>query len=82
MTHALHKNLLEYSNMMQAYAAGDLFCRIRQEKDGGAWCPATQVASDIYEYLQITFDSLTVLTMVETQGRFGGGQVRLYLDNG
>ena len=29
-----------------------------------------------YEYLQIDFGNLTVITKVEVQGRFGNGQVR------
>ena len=51
------------------------FCRIRTETNGGAWCPKTPISRDSYEYLQIDLGRLTVITMVEIQGRFGNGQV-------
>ena len=51
------------------------FCRIRTETNGGAWCPKTTISRDSYEYLQIDLAKLTVITMVEIQGRFGNGQV-------
>ena len=50
-------------------------CRVRQEILGGAWCPDNQ-NDDGYEYLQIDLLQLKVVTYVETQGRFGSGQVR------
>ena len=53
--------------------------RIRTEVHGGAWCPKESVSKDSYEYLQISFDQLNVLTLVETQGRFGHGQVTEYV---
>jgi hypothetical protein len=49
--------------------------RIRTELRGGAWCPKAQIAKDVYEYLQIDLGSVKVVTLVETQGRFGNGQV-------
>ncbi len=51
--------------------------RIRTNSGGGAWCPAQEIAEDTYEYLQIDLGGLKVITLVETQGRFGEGQVRL-----
>lgn len=48
--------------------------RIRTEKNGGAWCPKQQINSNVYEYLQINLKTLHVITMIETQGRFGNGQ--------
>lgn len=53
----------------------DVVLRIRTESNGGAWCPRNPVSKDVYEYLQIDFDELKVITLVETQGRFGHGQV-------
>lgn len=47
--------------------------RIRTEKLGGAWCPGSQISSDSYEWLQIDFRQVKVITAVETQGRYGGG---------
>ena len=49
--------------------------RIRTEMNGGAWCPGRQVSKDSLEYLQIDLGQLKVITLVETQGRFGYGQV-------
>lgn len=51
------------------------FHRIRSEANGGAWCPKKSISSDVYEYLQIDLGELKVITLVETQGRFGNGQV-------
>ena len=50
-------------------------CRIKNEDEGGAWCPREQVSKDVFEWLQIDLGKLTVVTKVETQGRFGNGQV-------
>jgi len=51
-------------------------CRIRTERNGGAWCPKQQIARGVYEWLEIDLGQLKVVTQVETQGRFGNGQVR------
>lgn len=48
---------------------------IRIRGETGAWCPGKPVSTDVYEFLQIDFDALTVVTLVETQGRFDHGQV-------
>ncbi|KAK3589847.1 hypothetical protein CHS0354_015865 [Potamilus streckersoni] len=52
--------------------------RIRTELYGGAWCPKSVISKDSYEYLQIDFDKLTVITQVEVQGRFGNGKGKEY----
>lgn len=49
-------------------------CRIRQEKNGGAWCPKAQISSDIKEYLEVDLQKNHLMTWTETQGRFGNGQ--------
>jgi len=49
--------------------------RIRTEKNGGAWCPKSQISRDVYEWIQVDLGELKVITQVETQGRFGNGQV-------
>ncbi len=49
--------------------------RIRTEVMGGAWCPKQQIAHDVYEWLQVDLGDLKLVTLVETQGRFGNGQV-------
>ena len=55
-----------------------LFCtfRIRTEKNGGAWCPRNQIARNVYEWIEIDLGAIKMVTLVETQGRFGNGQVR------
>ena len=54
-----------------------LLRRIRTERNGGAWCPKQQISRDVYEWLEIDLGQLKVVTQVETQGRFGNGQVRV-----
>jgi len=49
--------------------------RIRTEQSGGAWCPKRQITRDVYEWLQVDLGKLKVVSLVETQGRFGNGQV-------
>jgi len=53
--------------------------RIRTERNGGAWCPKQPISRDTYEWLEIDLRQLKVITQVETQGRFGYGQVRAWL---
>jgi len=55
--------------------------RIRTEKNGGAWCPKSQISRDVYEWIQVDVGELKVVTQVETQGRFGNGQVRVQCAN-
>ncbi|XP_052259022.1 discoidin domain-containing receptor 2-like isoform X2 [Dreissena polymorpha] len=55
-------------------SVGPRNARIRTEINGGAWCPQHVIKRDSYEYLQIDLGRLTVITMVEIQGRFGNGQ--------
>jgi len=49
--------------------------RIRSEGEGGAWCPKDQILKSGNEFLQVDLGKLKVITLVETQGRFGNGQV-------
>ncbi|KAJ8300155.1 hypothetical protein KUTeg_021674 [Tegillarca granosa] len=57
-----------------------LVTTLRTEKNGGAWCPKPPITKDAYEYLQIDLGELTVITMVEVQGRFGNGQIFSNID--
>jgi len=45
------------------------------ERKGGAWCPKEQIAKGVYEWLEVDLQRITVITQIETQGRFGHGQV-------
>ncbi|CAF1084469.1 unnamed protein product [Rotaria sordida] len=42
--------------------------RIRSETDG--WCPLNRISSTTYEYIQIDLVNLTVITLIELQGKF------------
>ena len=50
--------------------------RIRTDERGGAWCPQPIIEHGLYEWLQVDLHNLTVITHVETQGRYGNGNVR------
>ncbi|KAF3421703.1 hypothetical protein E2986_12359 [Frieseomelitta varia] len=53
---------------------------IRQEKNGGAWCPKAQISSAIREYLEIDLTRNHLIAWTETQGRFGNGQGQEYAE--
>ncbi|KAJ9584502.1 hypothetical protein L9F63_021156, partial [Diploptera punctata] len=53
---------------------------IRQEKNGGAWCPKAQISSDVREYLEVDLTRPHLITRTETQGRFGNGQGQEYAE--
>ncbi|XP_068106525.1 epithelial discoidin domain-containing receptor 1 isoform X2 [Hyperolius riggenbachi] len=48
--------------------------RVDSNEGDGAWCPVGPVYPNNEEYLQIDLRKLHFLTLVGTQGRFGGGQ--------
>lgn len=50
--------------------------RIRSAIEGGGWCPKRLIDSQSEEYIQINFLNLTVITLIETQGRHGPFHVR------
>lgn len=52
--------------------------RIRTERNGGAWCPFSPITRGVEEWIEIDLQELKVITQVETQGRFGNGQVRIF----
>ena len=54
--------------------------RIRQEINGGAWCPKAQISSDVREYLEVDLMRNHLITWTETQGRFGNGQGQEYAE--
>lgn len=55
-------------------------CRIRQEKNGGAWCPKAQISSEVREFLEVDLVRPHLITRTETQGRFGNGQGQEYAE--
>lgn len=48
--------------------------RVRTERNSGAWCPQHAINKNSYEWIEVQFEELKVITQVETQGRFGNGQ--------
>ncbi|KAK8379266.1 hypothetical protein O3P69_019253 [Scylla paramamosain] len=48
--------------------------KVRVEKEGGAWCPRTQVAANSREYLEVDLAGVHVVTASGTQGRFDNGK--------
>lgn len=48
--------------------------RVRVEKEGGAWCPRSQVAANSREYLEVDLGRVHVVTASGTQGRFDNGK--------
>ncbi|KAF4518330.1 hypothetical protein B566_EDAN009118 [Ephemera danica] len=56
------------SDLLPRYTA------IRKEKNGGAWCPRTQINREVREFLEVQLPSEHLVTHTETQGRFGNGQ--------
>ena len=51
--------------------------RIRSAIEGGGCCPKTFIDGQSEEYFQVDFSNLTIITLIETQGRHGPFPVRL-----
>lgn len=52
--------------------------RLRNDKNGGAWCPRQMVIHGALEYLQVNLHTVHAVTATKTQGRFGNGQGQEY----
>ncbi|KZC04736.1 Discoidin domain-containing receptor 2, partial [Dufourea novaeangliae] len=68
------------SSSYETKSVGPQNARIRQEKNGGAWCPKAQISNAIREYLEIDLTRYHLITWTETQGRFGNGQGQEYAE--
>ncbi|XP_071444959.1 discoidin domain-containing receptor 2-like [Hetaerina americana] len=68
------------SSSFDAKSVGPQNARIRQEKNGGAWCPRTVISSEVREYLEVDLTGDHLITRTETQGRFGNGQGQEYAE--
>lgn len=55
--------------------------RIRNELNGGAWCPQAQATPETKEWIEIDLHSVHMITATETQGRFGNGQGVEFAEN-
>ncbi|CAF0885828.1 unnamed protein product [Adineta steineri] len=53
--------------------------RIRSENNG--WCPVHKISTTTYEYLQIDLVNLTVITLIELQGKFSQQPNEYYADS-
>ncbi|XP_015523678.2 discoidin domain-containing receptor 2 [Neodiprion lecontei] len=73
-------NAITASSSYEMKSVGPQNARIRQEKNGGAWCPKAQISSDIREYLEVDLTNNHLITWTETQGRFGNGQGQEYAE--
>ncbi|XP_052219527.1 discoidin domain-containing receptor 2-like [Dreissena polymorpha] len=77
---AIPDSAITASSSFDDDTVGPKFARIRTETMGGAWCPKPMISQNSYEYLQIDLGKLSVVTMVEIQGRFGNGQGQEYTE--
>ncbi|KAG8185374.1 hypothetical protein JTE90_023119 [Oedothorax gibbosus] len=71
-------------NATSSYVVGSVGAqnaRLNKDVQGGAWCPKPQISKEVVEYLEITLPSLTVITEVATQGRFGNGHGLEYAED-
>ncbi|CAG9771115.1 unnamed protein product [Ceutorhynchus assimilis] len=48
--------------------------RVRNELNGGAWCPQNQATPETREWIEIDLHIVHMITATEIQGRFGNGQ--------
>ncbi|XP_034231704.1 discoidin domain-containing receptor 2-like, partial [Thrips palmi] len=69
------------SSSYEAKSVGPQNARIRQEMNGGAWCPKAQISSEVREYLEVDLQGEHLITRTETQGRFGNGQGQEYAEH-
>ncbi|XP_024084780.1 discoidin domain-containing receptor 2-like [Cimex lectularius] len=69
------------SSSYETKSVGPQNARIRQELNGGAWCPKAQISSEVREYLEVDLTKNHLITKTETQGRFGNGQGQEYAES-
>ena len=50
--------------------AFDIWCLFRIRSETNGWCPLPKISTTTYEYLQIDLLNLTVITLIELQGKF------------
>ncbi|KAK6628865.1 hypothetical protein RUM43_002682 [Polyplax serrata] len=68
------------SSYYDAASVGPQHGRLRNDKNGGAWCPKKMVDKEATEYLEVNLHVLHVITGTKTQGRFGNGQGQEYAE--
>ncbi|XP_022905687.1 discoidin domain-containing receptor 2 [Onthophagus taurus] len=77
---ALKDSAITASSAYDSGSVGPQHGRLRNDKNGGAWCPRHMVSRDAKEYLEINLEELHVVTGGRTQGRFGNGQGQEYAE--
>ena len=50
------------------------------DRSGGAWCPKQQIAENVNEFLEIELNSVSVISGIATQGRYGNGRGQEYAE--
>ncbi|KAI1724460.1 protein tyrosine kinase domain-containing protein [Ditylenchus destructor] len=68
------------SSSFDLISVGPQNSRIRTELFSGAWCPKQQIRNSSYEFLQVDLERNTVILGIETQGRYGNGTGREYVE--
>ncbi|XP_050301155.1 discoidin domain-containing receptor 2-like isoform X2 [Anthonomus grandis grandis] len=71
---------LTASTSYDSGSVGPKHGRLRNNRQGGAWCPRHMVSKNSREYLEIDLKELHVLTGIKTQGRYGNGQGQEYAE--
>ncbi|KAH1008410.1 discoidin domain-containing receptor 2 isoform X1 [Dendroctonus ponderosae] len=71
---------LTASSSYDSGSVGPHHARLRNNKQGGAWCPRHMVSRNSREYLEIDLGKLHVITGTKTQGRYGNGQGQEYAE--
>ncbi|XP_074653908.1 discoidin domain-containing receptor 2-like isoform X2 [Tubulanus polymorphus] len=79
-SHEIPDEAITSSSSYDDASVGPSNARIRTEINGGAWCPKPTIDVKSEEWLEIDLGRLMVITMVETQGRFGNGQGQEYTE--
>jgi hypothetical protein len=52
------------------FCISNIFNSIRIRSETNGWCPLNKISTTTYEYLQIDLVNLTVITLIELQGKF------------
>ncbi|CAG9771116.1 unnamed protein product [Ceutorhynchus assimilis] len=76
----IRDSALSASTSYDSGSVGPHHARLRNNKQGGAWCPRHMVSKNSREYLEIDLKELHVLTGIKTQGRYGNGQGQEYAE--
>ncbi|CAB4055622.1 DDR2 [Lepeophtheirus salmonis] len=73
---------LKASSSHDPPSVGPQNARLHSDSGGGAWCPERAISQETIgeEYLEIDLGSLTIITGILSQGRFGNGRGQEYAE--